>query len=233
MPNPTPAITEQNMNEYGFSFQGHQLLARPDGTLWWPDQGLLVVSDLHLGKSGRMARRGGGLLPPYETRDTLLRLDEALNATNPATVICLGDSFDDATAAEEIGEDEILWLTRMQSGRVWIWIAGNHDPAPLPFPGEQKAEHTLHGLVFRHIAKPEASGEISGHFHPKTRVSSRGKSLTRASFVVDQNRIILPAFGTYTGGMHTDHPALSDLFGEKALAIVTGRSACPVPLNKI
>lgn len=218
------------MNEYAFTLAGQTLHARADAALWWPSERVLVVSDLHLGKSERMARRGGELLPPYETRETLKRLDMTVEQTDPARVICLGDSFDDADAARALDDDDMLWLSRLQSGREWIWITGNHDPAPLPFPGPQKAEHRQSGLTFRHIAQSDTTAEISGHFHPKTRVVARGRSLTRASFVLDCDRVILPAFGAYTGGLYSDDPAIRDLFRPSAIAVLTGPVASPVPL---
>ncbi|MBT8411261.1 MAG: metallophosphoesterase, partial [Octadecabacter sp.] len=115
------------MTDYSFTLSGAALHARPDGTLWWPDRHVLCVSDLHLGKSERIARRGGTLLPPYEVRETLWRLEQSITATNPAMVVCLGDSFDDLRAAQALDEDAQLHLTRLQAGREWVWIAGNHD----------------------------------------------------------------------------------------------------------
>src|SRR6056297_1277798 len=109
------------MNGYDFTCAGAKLVALGSGALYWPDEALLCVSDLHLGKSGRRARMGEAPLPPYETHDTLMRLEAAVNATGANTVICLGDSFDDTAAAEALPEDEKLWIARLQAGRRWIW----------------------------------------------------------------------------------------------------------------
>lgn len=216
------------MTHHPFTLNGQSLRALPSGALHWPAQNLLCVSDLHLGKSERMARRGGALLPPYEVMDTLTKLDADIAAHSPTTIICLGDSFDDTAAVETLTEPHRLWLLRLMAGRHWIWIAGNHDPAPLGLGGTDRAEVTLETLTFRHIAEPASTGEISGHYHPKARIKSR----SRPCFLLDQNRLILPAYGTYTGGLWCDDPAFTGLFTHPARAILTGDKAIPIPLTK-
>ncbi len=186
---------------------------------------MLCVSDLHLGKSERMARRGGGdMLPPYETRDTLARLEADIETTGARSVVCLGDSFDDLDAARGLPEDDSLWLARLMAGRRWVWIEGNHDPpGPVEFGGTHLAELHRPPLSFRHIARPGAAGEVSGHYHPpKARVRLRGRSVTRACALVDSDRVILPAYGTYTGGLRSDDAALTRLMRPDARAILTG-----------
>ncbi|WP_343079805.1 ligase-associated DNA damage response endonuclease PdeM [Ostreiculturibacter nitratireducens] len=210
-----------------FDLAGARLAALASGALWWEGQGLLVVSDLHLGKSERIARGGGTLLPPYEVADTLSRLDDLVSSLSPACVICLGDSFDDIAAAG-LPENETLWLTRMMAGRRWIWIEGNHDPGPVGLGGEHRAELAYGPLTFRHIAEPSALGEVSGHYHPKARIAGQ----SRPCFLVDGARVVMPAFGTYTGGLSCTSPELSELMAPGALAILTGRAAVPVPMPR-
>ncbi|MEO1239377.1 MAG: ligase-associated DNA damage response endonuclease PdeM [Pseudomonadota bacterium] len=224
------------MNIHRFDFAGASLVARPSGALHWPSANLLCVSDLHLCKAERLARRGGEMLPPYETRDTLSRLEADIRATAPDIMVCLGDSFDDAAAADAMEEDDRLWLARLMAGRRWIWIEGNHDPGALGFGGTYLSEFQTGGLTFRHMARLEAeTGEISGHYHPKARISARGKTLTRACFMTDATRLILPAFGTYTGGLTWTDPALQRLFPSAAQAFLTGAKvyAVPVPRARI
>ena len=218
---------------FEFGLAGARLVARAAGTLWWAEAGLLCVSDLHLGKSERIARRGGTLLPPYETVDTLARLDAEIAALDPGIVICLGDSFDDLRAAD-LPEAEALWLARLMAGRRWIWIAGNHDPGPVELGGAHLAEWAEGPLVFRHIAVPgAAAGEVSGHYHPKARISAQGQSLSRPCFLIDGVRMILPAFGTYTGGLVTTDPVLGALMGPDAVAVLTGRRAICLPMPRV
>jgi len=151
------------MNGHGFTLAGADLIALASGALFWPAQSLLCVSDLHLGKSERRARLGEPPLPPYETRDTLARLEVDLKTSRATTVICLGDSFDDSAAAQALSEEEKLWIAAMQAGRRWVWIEGNHDPGPVELGGTHLAELPLPPITFRHIAQPGQSGEVSGH----------------------------------------------------------------------
>ncbi|MEL6296129.1 MAG: ligase-associated DNA damage response endonuclease PdeM [Pseudomonadota bacterium] len=220
------------MNCHAFNFCENVLHALGSGALWWPDKRLLCVSDLHLGKSERMVRRGGTALPPYETRDTLTRLSSDLDATGAQMVICLGDSFDDRAAAVAMPEDERLWIARLQAGRRWIWIEGNHDPGPVELGGEHMAEMVLSGLVFRHIAQPDARGEVSGHYHPKAVLPTRARPITRPAFLYDGARLIMPAYGTYTGGLRSHEATLSDLMMPGARAILTGQRPVEVPMPR-
>lgn len=218
------------MNTHALSFHGETLQALSSGALFWPAHAVLCVSDLHLGKAERRARLGESLLPPYEVAETLDRLEAAIDATAPDIVICLGDSFDDLGAADALPEEATLRLTRLQAGRDWIWIEGNHDPGPVTLPGRHLTELRLGPLTFRHIATPNATGELSGHYHPKHGLPRA--CAPRPCFLVDSARIILPAFGAYTGGMRATDPTLAELMGPEALAILTGKSPIPVPLAR-
>ena len=219
------------MSDTDFILHQTVLTARPSGALWWQAARILCVSDLHLGKSERIARRGGTLLPPYETRETLRRIEVEVAALDPATVICLGDSFDDNFSAHNLDEDDRDQISRLMSGRRWIWIAGNHDSAPPDLGGTAVSVLERGPLVFRHIAHPKTDpGEISGHYHPKTSIQTRAGRITRPSFLHDHARLILPAFGAYTGGMFVDDPALRGLFQAEAYSILTGNPTRSIPL---
>jgi hypothetical protein len=218
------------MNTHEFTLAGATLTALPSGALWWMDEGLLAVSDLHLGRSERIARLGGTLLPPYEAEETLSRLDADIARTGARVVLCLGDTFDDMAAAGVAGRAED-WLLRLMAGRRWIWIAGNHDPAPLSLPGEHRDVLRLGPLVFRHAAERacgDGMAEVSGHYHPKARVAGRA----RRCFLYDSQRLILPAYGAYTGGLASSDPAFSGLFGPGAMAVLTGAAAIPLPMPR-
>lgn len=213
---------------YDVTFCGTRLSLLGAGALWWAEESTLVVSDLHLGKSERIARRSGLSLPPYETRDTLERLKTLIDRLGPQRVICLGDTFDDDIAAQNLSEADTATLTAMMGPRAWIWVEGNHDPAPPPLGGIACAELPLGPLTFRHIATTAAKGEISGHYHPKA--SLRGQ--TRPAFLMDNSRLILPAFGTYTGGLRSTDPTLRALLADNAIAVLTGHRPLPCPLPK-
>ncbi len=220
------------MDAHDFTLSGIALRACANGALHWPERGVLVVSDLHLGRAERLARRGGPLLPPYETDDTLARLAESLDATCAAHVVALGDSFDDRAAAAALTEAQRARLTALMAGRIWDWVEGNHDPGPLDLPGTHRSDLQLGPLTLRHIARPGAVGEISGHYHPKARLTLGGARLTRPAFLIDRARVILPAFGTYTGGLSTEAEALSDLMAPDAVAVLTGPRARAIPMPR-
>jgi DNA ligase-associated metallophosphoesterase len=210
---------------------GAMLTARASGALWWSEARLLCVVDLHLGRSERLARRGGALLPPYETAATLDRLAAEIAQLAPARVVCLGDSFDDAACGGALGAADAGRLQALIAGRDWVWIAGNHDPAPTALPGRHLAELRLGPLAFRHAALAAAEpGEVSGHYHPKLRLPLGGHGVTRGCFLADATRVILPAFGAYTGGLWIDHPALAALLGPEARAVLTGSPCLALPL---
>lgn len=220
------------MNEVAFSFAGQTLKALGSGALWWPDQQLLCVSDLHLGKSERIARRGGPSLPPYDSQETLNRLAVDIARTNPATVICLGDSFDDLKASAAMQAEEQRDITALQAGRRWIWIEGNHDPGPIDLGGTHLSECKIAPLTFRHIAQAPAQAEVSGHYHPKARLNARGRTITRPAFLVDKTRLILPAYGTYTGGLRSTDHTLDALMDGQAIAILTGSHPRVIPMPR-
>lgn len=215
-----------------FAFAGHAMMARPSGALHWPAEGLLVVSDLHLGKAERIARRGGTLLPPYEVEDTLTRLEADIVATGPRAVISLGDTFDDMEAAGQLTEAHLGWIGRLSRGRDWIWVTGNHDPAPTGLGGEAAAVVTCADVTFRHIAEGQRGPEISGHYHPKASLRMRGRAVSRRCFLRDAVRMILPAYGTYTGGLHSHDPALTRLMAPDARAILAGQPMVEIPMPR-
>lgn len=216
---------------YAFTLAGQPLLALPSRALWAPALRLLAVSDLHLGKAERIARREGRMVPPYETEETLARLGDLVSAFRPVTVICLGDSFDDDRAAEALSPAHKATLAGLMAGRGWVWIAGNHDPAPPDLGGAQKAEHREGApgceIVFRHVAAPvlAEAAEVSGHYHPKARIAGRALP----AFLVDARRAILPAFGLYTGGLDVTDAAFDALAGPEAQALAISRRIVAAP----
>ena len=181
------------------------------GALFWEEQRLLVVSDLHLEKGSSFATRGV-LLPPYDTIATLSRLAAVISRHNPRTVIALGDSFHDRTAHGRLSADDRDAVAALQAGRDWIWISGNHDPAlPRDLGGTVADEVAIGPITFRH-EPTGAHGEIAGHLHPKARVSTRGRSMERRCFACDGERAVMPAFGAYAGGLSIRDAAFAKIF---------------------
>ena len=184
------------------------------GALVWDAQRLLVVSDLHLEKGSSFAARGT-LLPPFDTVATLQRLTAVIAHYDPRTVIALGDSFHDREALQRLTGDDRACIANLQVGRDWIWITGNHDPAPRGVGGEVADAITLGAVTFRH-EPTGARGEIAGHLHPKARVATRARTLERRCFVSDGERAVMPAFGAYVGGLSVRDAAFAKLFPKRA-----------------
>ncbi|MDR6635375.1 DNA ligase-associated metallophosphoesterase [Phyllobacterium sp. 1468] len=196
----------------------HSGVCDPSGALYLESDRILVVSDLHFEKGSSFARRGM-LLPPYDTATTLAALKQVIARYNPACVISLGDSFHDGQAAARLPALYATELATLMAGREWIWITGNHDPEhPADLPGETFTELALGNLVFRHEpSKTACSGEIAGHLHPAAKVVRRGQAVQRRCFVSDRSRMIMPAFGAYTGGLNILGRAFHGIFDAHAI----------------
>lgn len=192
---------------------GERLMLDPMGALFWPEQRLLAVSDLHLEKGSSFARRGM-LLPPWDTHATLDRLTLLLRRWSPLTVVALGDSFHDAAASRRLPVTERQRLKGMAQAHRFVWVLGNHDPSPPDgLDGESVATFSAGPIVFRHegigVAVP---GEVVGHHHPKATIQARTGAVSRPCFVFDGRRLMMPAFGAYTGGLDVLDPAINRLF---------------------
>jgi DNA ligase-associated metallophosphoesterase len=187
------------------------------GVLHWPEEELLVVSDLHFEKGSSQAFRGR-FMPPYDTRATLAALGEAIHRLKPARVIALGDSFHDGEAEGRLNPADTERLAALVGSVDWIWVAGNHDPVPpAGIGGRQLEEVAIGPLLFRHEPmRGRAVGEVAGHLHPAAKVG-RGRTVRRRAFVSDGTRAILPAFGAYTGGLNVLDPAFAGLFDRSHL----------------
>jgi uncharacterized protein len=196
---------------------GVTLVADRAGALYWPEEQLLAGADLHLEKGSSFAARGI-LLPPFDTASTLERLASLLSQYAVRMVVALGDNFHDGGGPARLAAADRATLRELQHGRDWIWIAGNHDPDPGAGIGGVFARSlALGALVFRHEPMPQPSeGEIAGHLHPSARVRQRGRVLTRRCFASDETRVVMPAFGAYTGGLNIRHAAFMRVFGALA-----------------
>jgi DNA ligase-associated metallophosphoesterase len=205
------AVTSEESPQATVRVGSVTLCADLSGALYWESERLLVVSDLHLEKGSSYAARGV-LLPPYDTVATLASLSAVIARHDPRTVIALGDSFHDRKAHERLSAPDREAIAALQMRRDWIWISGNHDPAlPSDIGGVVANEVALGPILFRH-EPTGAIGEIAGHLHPKARVTTRGRSLERRCFACDGERAVMPAFGSYTGGLNIRDIAFSKIF---------------------
>ena len=248
LPPPTPyAFTASDCGGLRLALQGAEVTMRCSGALWLADQRTLVVADLHLEKGSSYAARGQ-LLPPYDTRETLRRLEAEVVALAPATVILLGDTFHDRRSEGRLAADDAERLRVLATGRRLVWVIGNHDadgpqalpgdvadeltlagltfrhePQAGPQPGEVADELTLAGLTFRH--QPQTGpkpGEVAGHLHPAARVKAPRGTVRRRCFITEGERMILPAFGAYAGGLNVRDAAFAGMFARAPLAGALG-----------
>ena len=216
---------------FAFAGQSFQMLA--DRALFWPRHGALIVADLHLEKASWFAALGQPL-PPYDSHDTLDRLAQLATETGARAIWCLGDSFHDRHAASRIVPAIAERLRGQAAATQLLWIAGNHDGLTGgAWGGEIAEEHIVDDIVFRHQSLAvETRAEISGHFHPKLRLNVRGRHVSRPCFAGDAQRLILPAFGSLTGGLAADHPVIAANFSGpyQAMLVARGRRLCfPCP----
>jgi DNA ligase-associated metallophosphoesterase len=204
-----------------FSFAGHELMALPQGALYWPSRRALLVADLHLEKASWFARLGQ-MLPPYDSLATLADLTALTVSTGAEEIWCLGDSFHDRQGCERLPARAREMLTALTAATSWTWITGNHDPAFAdPCGGTLREEAEVDGLLLRHEADPaETRPELSGHFHPKLRIHHRGRQVSRRCFVATERKLILPAFGSLTGGLDAAHPEIVRAVGGGAEALI-------------
>jgi DNA ligase-associated metallophosphoesterase len=221
------------------NFQGESLLLDPAGALIWPRHALLAVADLHLEKGSACAGRGQ-LVPPWDSALTLARLAALMRRYAPRILVALGDSFHDRFAASRLSGADRAMLNAITGAARMVWVLGNHDPVCLPeVAGEYAEGFELEGLVFRHEARGQetgeargratgeargrATGEVSGHFHPKARVVTRAAEIMRPCFMCGADKIILPSFGAYTGGLDVRSPAIAAHFPAGGRAYLLGK----------
>lgn len=203
------------------SFAGHDFFAFPQGALFWPRRKALIVADLHFEKASWFAGFGQ-FLPPYDSIATLSDLGALVAETQARELWCLGDSFHDSRGATRLEPQALGLFEALACSLDWRWIVGNHDAALAAPPcGVILAEAEVDGLSFRHEADPfEPRPELSGHFHPKLRLTLKGRHVARRCFVAGGNKLILPAFGALTGGLDATHPEICRAAGPGAQALV-------------
>ncbi|MFZ4688722.1 MAG: ligase-associated DNA damage response endonuclease PdeM [Polymorphobacter sp.] len=207
--------------DVAFSFAGETLRPLPCGALHWPAQDALLVADLHFEKASAFARKGR-FLPPHDSADTLAWLIDALEVTCARRLFCLGDSFHDAGGPDRLPEAPRATLRALTANLDWIWITGNHDDtAGAALGGRVMAEARIGPLMLRHEAVPgDPAPEVSGHFHPKVAVQVRGRRIVRRCFALSATKLILPAYGAFTGGLDVTDPAILGVMNGPVTAVV-------------
>jgi DNA ligase-associated metallophosphoesterase len=202
---------------------GTRVHMRRSGGLWLEAARTLVVGDLHLEKGSAYAARGQ-MLPPYDTADTLARLAAEVADLRPSRVILLGDTLHDRRAEGRLAAADVARLLDLAAEAHLVWVIGNHDAdGPRALPGEVADEVVIDGLILRHEPLPgPRPGEVAGHLHPCARVVARGRSVRRRCFVSDGERVVLPAFGAYAGGLNVRDVAFAPLFARRPFVVALG-----------
>ncbi|MBB5745253.1 ligase-associated DNA damage response endonuclease PdeM [Brevundimonas variabilis] len=227
----TLSPTRRACGSLNVRIMGEACVLRCSGALWLPETGTLIAADLHLEKGSAYARRGQ-MLPPYDSRVTLAKLRAEVEDLRPRQVILLGDSFHDRGSLARLAQADRLEIAALTASCDWIWLTGNHDHEALngaadpdwPLPGRVVEAMDIGALTLVH--EPEAGdrpGEVAGHLHPCATVVAHNRGVRRACFVTDGRRIILPAFGAFTGGLDVRHAAFSGLFAEPPMLAALGR----------
>lgn len=203
------------------SFAGQDFLALPEAALYWPAEQALLVADLHFEKASWFARFGQ-FLPPHDSAATLDLIETLVARTGARQVWSLGDSFHDAEGAARLDTRSRDRLAALTARCEWVWITGNHDAGVAAMPGGRRVvEAEVAGIRLRHQADPaDPMPEISGHFHPKLRLSLRGRYVSRRCFVGSATKLILPALGALTGGLDAGHGEIRRAVGPGAAALV-------------
>ncbi len=210
-----------------FTWHGMNLALALEGALLWPEEKLLVAADLHLEKGSSYASSAARLLPPYDSAQTVMRLEKLIETHRPRRVIALGDSFHDRAGANRLDESVVARIRRLTELTDFIWIVGNHDPKPPHhLGGRGAAELAIGPLIFRHdaiMADDSAGGEVIGHSHPAATTPTRGRAFRRRCFVIGGRRLLLPAFGAYAGGLNVCEAVIRSLMEPEARLALLGR----------
>jgi uncharacterized protein len=216
------ALLKNKQTTHEIGLAGRTAVLDLTGAMYLPEDDALLVADLHFEKGSSFARRGM-MLPPYDTRETLIALSEAVQRYAPRVVIALGDSFHDIGGPDRLGDEERATLAQVQAGRDWIWVTGNHDRIlPGSIGGQVVEEMDLGPLALRHEPAAGAQTEIAGHLHPVGKVVMRGRSTRRRCFLTDGTRCVMPALGAYAGGLNACDAAFKPLFPKGFTAHLIG-----------
>lgn len=210
---------------FEFELAGAKVVADHQGGLWWPEQSLLAVADLHFEKGSAFATRTAQMLPPYDTHETIRVLSQIVERYQPLCIVCLGDNFHDAEGPNRLDDAARQRIQSLMSGRRFFWLEGNHDAAAAAtLGGESALELRIGSIVFRH--EPQADdtlGEVCGHLHPVVTINTRVKRLRRKCFVSDGSRCVMPALGSYAGGLDVFDTAFEPLFRQGFASYALGR----------
>ena len=195
------------------------IMADVSGALFEPQTRSVIVADCHFEKGSSFARFGH-TLPPFDTRDNLIRLQAVIDRFKPLQLISLGDAFHDRAALSRVASEDLTAIKTLSEQCAVIWVAGNHDPEPYAaLPGQSVASFKLGDVMLQHEPSHDHDFEIAGHLHPAAKVRGRGRALRRRCFISNEARCIMPAFGAYAGGLNILDEAFTPFFGTSGFRV--------------
>jgi DNA ligase-associated metallophosphoesterase len=222
---PPPAFRRAACGGLETRIAGVRVTLCASGAAWLLDSATLIAADLHLEKGSAYAMRGQ-LLPPYDTRDTLGRLEAEVERRAPRTVVLLGDSFHDGGGEGRLHASDVARIEALAAQTELVWVVGNHDAdGPRWLPGEVVDQLNVEGVDLVHEPSPRPiRGEFAGHLHPASKIRGYARSVRARCFLTDGERMILPAFGAFAGGLNVRDPAFDGLFSAAPVACALGRA---------
>ena len=219
------------MSSPSINFHGVEFWPDPSGVLWWPKERILIASDLHFEKGTFLARHGS-LVPPYDTHDTLERLETLVQHYAPRQLVLLGDSFHDRAAWLRLDVALQHRILALASSVPTIWVEGNHDIVLEAHGlGQFVGEHRIGDILLTHEPSDQQLPQIIGHYHPKVRLNVRTGKVSGRCFVHAERLLVMPSFGSYTGGLDVRSEAFRAVVGpaEPALYLLHGEGVHAIP----
>ncbi len=186
-------------------FGNERLILLADRALHWPARDALVLADVHLGKDASF-RAAGMPVPAGNSTKDLSRIEKLIALTSARRLIILGDLVHARTSHQaELAEAFSRWR-ELHAGLEIMLVRGNHDrhagPPPVDWNIEQVPEPFDAGdLILTHHPDLVDQPVLCGHVHPSIAVRDFDRTyVSMCCFVADQKQLILPAFGSFTGG---------------------------------
>lgn len=205
------------------------LRLEPDysGALYAPDFETLIVADLHFEKASALYEKTGSAYPPFDTRDTLLRLGDAIDRQQPKRIIFLGDTWHDEFGFARMQNTDHQLIRTIRTRAETVFISGNHDTSASGSGGPKMVQEIKLGdVVLSHEPFEDANRyQICGHLHPVAKLMQKGRTIRRRCFFVSDKQCILPAMGALSGGLNCCDPVFDRFMSyENRRVILLGRN---------
>lgn len=174
----------------------------PERVVWWPSEKTLLLSDLHWGKSAHFRKHGIPMPGGTQVRDGM-KLAALVRQYQAERMIIAGDFFHSRHNKEV--DDFGTWRQAHQALHI-DFIPGNHDILPRELYRSWSLQVQEQGMSVGSFYithdREEVAGQfnIYGHIHPGIRLQGLGRqAITLPCFCINEQSMILPAFGQFTG----------------------------------